>query len=89
MNSVNSPVLALSYVSFKYQEQTAFLTLDQLTVVFLRCHFLLPQDRNLPLVHLTTPHFKTITPRGEYVATGTFIIYTMWALGVKMTTVSV
>ena len=47
MNSVNSPVLALSYVSFKYQEQTAFLTLDQLTVVLWRCHFLLPQDRNL------------------------------------------
>ena len=50
--------------------------------------FLLSQDRNLPSVLLTTPHFKTNTPKGAQVGAGTFAIYTTWMLGEDMATVN-
>lgn len=38
---------------------------------------------------MTTPHFKTNTPRGAQVGGSTFAVYIMWALVVKVTTASV
>ena len=65
---------------------TAPLTSDQRFVGLWRCHFLLRQVSNPPSVHLTTPRFKTDTPRGAEVGTSMFAFNTTWALGVNMTT---
>lgn len=69
------------------RKQTVVLTLDQLFVGLWCCLFLPSKDSNLPSVHLTTPHFNT--PRGAQVGASTFVISTMWPLGMKMKTVSV
>lgn len=79
MNVVNPPVEAPLMGSLGKQNAL-------LTNFLLVCRFLLPQDSNPQLVHLTTPHFKTNTPRHVHLGTTTLVIYITWVLGLKMTT---
>lgn len=65
------------------------MTVEQLAVGLWISSFLMLSDSSEPPVSVTTPHFKTDTPRGAQVGGTTFAVYIMWVLVVNVTSVSV